>query len=570
MKICLISKECFPFYYGGIGSTFYALGRMLSQLGHEVVLLSKKPHNANEFTISDHYTGSFQLIWIEYVEGQLFTHNRLDYAYQLESFFERFNEKFKANLVLIPEFDGEGYFLLKAKKDAGKYPQTTIITHFSGPLFALYKSINRRSSYYEQIIFKIEEYSIRASDFSIAPSTFIWEHLNKHFSLKHQTNFIYPNPVNPAVFKEPVRTMQEPGKEQNILFIGRLQDIKGADYLIEAFADLVNSRKELNVKLQFIGSDLYWDEYGQSFIEYWKEHLPPDVLARIEFTGVLTHPEIFERLSKAWVAVFPSRFETFGNVALEAMYSNVPVIVNKDTGLAAVIGEKYKFYWKEAHGIDALSKKLYEIISDSQLHQELKEQVYSRAKELHDNKEPLISSIIKKIGSAKPATKHPQDLTALEDEIFLLANLYAAELVNTKNEEIRNVYQLKDDELKKAWEEYDKKNEELKNAWEEYDKKNVELKEVWGQYDKKNEELQEVWKQNDKKDQELQQAYLKHESDVKNAWTEYDKKNEELKELWGKFDQKNEELQQIYSKHETEIKNSWEKYNEKDVQLAAT
>src|SRR5690242_8442358 len=267
MKICLISKECFPFFYGGIGSTFYALGRILSGLGHEVVLLSKKPANADQFDVNEHYTGNFRLEWFQYTEGQFFTHNRLDHSFQLEKYFEQFNQQFNATLVLVAEFDAEGYFILKENAENGKYPGVCFITHFSGPLFSLYESVNKPASWYEQTIFKMEEYCIRSSQFSIAPSSFIWEYLNSRFKLKHQSNYKYPNPLNPTVFAEPFKNVLNHEEEKNILFIGRLQDIKGADILLKAFAEYINSSTPQKTRLILIGADLYWDEYKKSFIE---------------------------------------------------------------------------------------------------------------------------------------------------------------------------------------------------------------------------------------------------------------------------------------------------------------
>ena len=80
MKICLITKECFPFYYGGIGSAFYALGCMLSGMGHEVVLLTKKPANLEEQSLNAYYRSNFSVEWVPYHQSEYSPH----FAYRQE------------------------------------------------------------------------------------------------------------------------------------------------------------------------------------------------------------------------------------------------------------------------------------------------------------------------------------------------------------------------------------------------------------------------------------------------------------------------------------------------------
>src|SRR5688572_5487415 len=203
MKICLITKECFPFYYGGIGSAFYALGRILAQKGHEIVLLTKKPENPDEDILNAHYQHNFSVEWVPYLQNEHSPHFLIDYAFQLERYFEEFNQQFKADLVLYPDFDGEAYFLVR-EKAKGKYPTTKFVIHYSGPLFCLFGAENRNASAYEKIIFYMEAFCIRNTQFSIAPSRFIQDILTDLFQLDHQYKYVVPNPVNPIVFDQPV------------------------------------------------------------------------------------------------------------------------------------------------------------------------------------------------------------------------------------------------------------------------------------------------------------------------------------------------------------------------------
>lgn len=539
MKICLITKECFPFYYGGIGSTFYALGKILSGLGHKVILLSKKPANKELTDISSYYNNDFSINWVEYTEGQFFTHSALDYSFQLEKHFEKFNKTFKADLVIIPEFDGEGFFLMKENTENDKYPTVHFAVHFSGPLFSLYESAGKEPGLFEQVIFKMEEYSIRSSACSIAPSEFIWNYLNKRFDLKTQKNFIYPNPVNPSVFTQPRNDERKTSK--NIVFVGRLQDVKGADWVIEAFEKIYQANPD--VKLQMIGADLYWDKYQATFTDYWKNRLSSGVLSKIEFPGALSQQQLLDYLTEASVAVFPSRFETFGNVALESMYLGVPVIVNNNVGLADAIGKNYGFYWRDDEGVEALAKKLEQVITDTGLQDQLRKRSFERASELHNNKEKTLASLIEKL--LKTTSERLQDLRSVTDALFILSNQYGAYLVQEKNSESQ-------EQIKKAWAEYDKKNqemervykkhdEELKEAWSKYDEKDRQLADTWKKHDEKEVQLSEVWKKHNEKDTQLSEARKKHDEKEKII----NERIEEYRQMKEMYDRLNEEIRRL-------------------------
>jgi glycosyltransferase involved in cell wall biosynthesis len=61
----------------------------------------------------------------------------------------------------------------------------------------------------------------------------------------------------------------------------------------------------------------------------------------VRFTGFIANhsPQFRTHLAAADVAVFPSRVEPFGNVALEALAMSAPVIAARTGGLAEIVSE---------------------------------------------------------------------------------------------------------------------------------------------------------------------------------------------------------------------------------------
>ena len=112
-----------------------------------------------------------------------------------------------------------------------------------------------------------------------------------------------------------------------LLFVGRIDPIKGLDLLIDA--------------LRFLKSDISLDvvggaskgEHNFESIKTYAGGLP------VRFLGPVEHNELKQHYQKSGILIVPSYYESFGLVALEAMASARPVIGFKDTGLAETVGE---------------------------------------------------------------------------------------------------------------------------------------------------------------------------------------------------------------------------------------
>jgi len=113
-----------------------------------------------------------------------------------------------------------------------------------------------------------------------------------------------------------------------VLFLGRLSFIKGLDLLVEAFAQTKNE-----ARLVIAGPD---DADGclerlRSLRAEWK------LEDRVILPGPLYGKEKLEALVDADVFVMPSRYESFGNAAAEAIACGTPVLLTKESGIAPLI-----------------------------------------------------------------------------------------------------------------------------------------------------------------------------------------------------------------------------------------
>jgi len=114
-----------------------------------------------------------------------------------------------------------------------------------------------------------------------------------------------------------------------VLFLGRLNKIKGLDLLIEAFAAL---RKEKEgVKLVIAGPD---DGDARALRDQVRQlGLRDDVV----FTGPLYGRDKVEAYACADVYVLPSTYDMFPVTVLEACACGIPVVVTEQCGISALV-----------------------------------------------------------------------------------------------------------------------------------------------------------------------------------------------------------------------------------------
>ena len=123
------------------------------------------------------------------------------------------------------------------------------------------------------------------------------------------------NPVDIDFFRPP--NNNENGIE--ILSVGRLEEEKGFDLLIEAISRVPSAILNLG------GS-------GSLSKKLRRQAAMLRIEDRVNFMGEMSRLEVKEAMQKCSFYVLPSRYETFGNVLLEAMACGKPVVTTKCGG----------------------------------------------------------------------------------------------------------------------------------------------------------------------------------------------------------------------------------------------
>jgi len=200
-----------------------------------------------------------------------------------------------------------------------------------------------------------------------APSLDVLNRTRAQYGLPLDRAAVIPNPIDLDEFRE---VWSLDGCQRNrIAFIGRFDRHKGADVLIDAFARLAASRPE--VELDFIGPDRgVLTEGGGSIglAEYLEQKLADGAIrSRVHVHGPRTPTEIQQLRRRALVTVIPSRYETFGNTALEALAAGCPVVASSAGGLGEIVKHEETGLLARAEDSAELAHALGRLLDDPQL-----------------------------------------------------------------------------------------------------------------------------------------------------------------------------------------------------------
>ena len=129
------------------------------------------------------------------------------------------------------------------------------------------------------------------------------------------------------------QAMPELGVEDGpgILFVGRLEQAKGADLLVRSLP-LIESRSDAN--LWIVGGDERDEEERSRLRQLAAKSGVED---RVRFASAVDRQGLPDLYRAAAVCAVPSAYESFGLVAVEAMASGTPAVATRVGGLASTI-----------------------------------------------------------------------------------------------------------------------------------------------------------------------------------------------------------------------------------------
>ena len=197
--------------------------------------------------------------------------------------------------------------------------------------------------------YSIERAGMHAADRVIAVSNLTRKIVIEKYGVPAEKVFTVHNAVRFAENSED--HAPERGVDDKIVtFLGRITYQKGPDYFVEAAAKVL--AKVPNVRFVMAGS-------GDMMNHVIRRVARLGIADRFHFTGFLRGEDVHKMFQLSDVYIMPSVSEPFGISPLEAMRSNVPSIISKQSGVAEVLDYAVKVdYWD----VDAMADAIYGLI----------------------------------------------------------------------------------------------------------------------------------------------------------------------------------------------------------------
>jgi len=361
MNISLISYE-FPPMFGGEGMYTYGLAKALSDLGHNVRVITADTRGRMESMVENFEI--IRLITIKKPGLKLFSFN-LKAVKKIEEIYKSHQE------IDILHFTYD-FYKITLSKEKINIPIIATLHHPWSAEHRIIKAgtpIDYPNYYFRRVVLhhfeKMSKKTCNNADKLIAVSNYTAQSYITEFRVPQDKIEVIPDAVDTNKFHPEVdgyeirKKLNLADKDRVVLFVGRLDYNKGIEYLLRSFSRI--NEEDIVAKLVIVGEGLL-KKYIQAFKRNYPEKIVP--------VGRISEEDLPKFYAASDLVVLPSLMEGFGIVLLEAMASGKPcvatraggvedVVINGETGLLIPPADSYSLY----HAI-------YTLLTDDKLSKE--------------------------------------------------------------------------------------------------------------------------------------------------------------------------------------------------------
>lgn len=364
MRILMLSWEFPPKVVGGIAPHVHDLSLSLHEQGLEVSVLTIGTPEADE------YENRKGLDIYRVKPSNPHPPDFISWVFQ-------FNLNLVEKVIMLAQ-EGVEFDLIHAHDWLVAYAGKTLKHAFHKPLVATVHATewgrnNGLHNDLQRYISDVEWWLAYEAWRVICCSRYMFSELQNIFQLPKDKLRIVPNGVYPELFRSvpeqlsSVRDHYAAPDEKIIFYVGRLVMEKGLDQLLEAAPKILATDEQ--VKLVIAGKGPYAEHLHAKAKQLGIYH-------KCYFTGFIDDFTRNALFRSAQVAVFPSLYEPFGIVALEAMAAGTPVVVTDTGGLSEVVQHGKNGLKALANNPDSLAENIIWMLSYPEHAQAMSKQAY--------------------------------------------------------------------------------------------------------------------------------------------------------------------------------------------------
>lgn len=170
--------------------------------------------------------------------------------------------------------------------------------------------------------------------------------------------------------QEQVRCLLEPDESVfRLLYVGKIEARRNVYFLAELFERLL--AKNDHLELVIVGSGE--PDYVKPFLERIKKWADE---GRIRYIPKATQKELAPVYGNTNLFIFPSNYEIFGMVLLEALYFGLPVVSSQNGGASVLLRNGENGYMLEGFDLSVWEEKILQIAGNRELYEKMKKDAH--------------------------------------------------------------------------------------------------------------------------------------------------------------------------------------------------
>ena len=352
MRICLISYEYPPRTgIGGIGTYVYQLSKALERKKIETEVICADPSDNMTIAESNYLT----ITKIRCATREQF--RKLTPAAAAKRYAEK-----PFDVIECAEFGAEGLYIKE------KLPDIPLVIKLHTPHF-LIKELN--DHYYDNLWWRKWKkkagfgYSIKndpeykallQADHVTSPSLSLMNIIQERWKIPAEKITHIPNPYFPSA---ELLNIPAGAASKTVLYIGRLETRKGVYNLAKAIPEVV--KKIPDVRFVFLGKNSRGVFREKSMKKVLEKELGP-AISHTRFIDQVALEEIAGFLAEAHTCIFPSIWENFPNVCLEAMSAARNIIAGQYGGMKDMLEDTGNHQLVDPHNVHSIASHLIALL----------------------------------------------------------------------------------------------------------------------------------------------------------------------------------------------------------------
>ena len=386
LKIAILSDRFPPFSGGGIASANYNLYHFLRSFGYDVRIFTYledveflpvplEEENIFRFGITqiENKRNHIKSILINKCNKWIFRKRKEGYAYQIHIIkvarhgVKKINQllkTFKPDVVFLPDFGVPGLSLNKLEKSFYIHISHNIPTRYlNNPLIGMHSPEDALEAV------RLEQESLKKIDLVICPSQYMKDIFIKTFEFDKPIKVI-PNLLNfefiKNIKKKDVHSILHLKPNIPIVYVPSAgNSIKGSRFVVEIIRRL---SRMLNYNVGFYLSGRITEEQL-----YEIDNLP--VKNKIFKPGNISYEENISYLKSCKLCISPTLMESFGMALMEALICGLPCVTFNIEATGEIVKNEKLGYTVPYLDIEQLIEKSHAILTDQNLHSNLKENI---------------------------------------------------------------------------------------------------------------------------------------------------------------------------------------------------